>query len=70
MDLVINAFRIIAKKQALQWFHELFEQTGPTFETNILGSKGFATIEPDNIESILSSKFLGKMLGHRRQTED
>lgn len=62
MDLVIDAFRIIAEKQALQWFVQIFERTGPTFEQNVLGVKGIDTVEPDNLESILSTQFSGKLL--------
>jgi hypothetical protein len=63
LDLVFEAFRNIGEKQALQWFVEIFERTGTTFEENILGAKGIDTVEPDNIESILATKFSGKMLG-------
>jgi hypothetical protein len=63
LDLVFDAFRNIREKQALQWFVEIFERTGPTFEQDVLGSKGIGTVEPDNIESILSTKFSGKMFG-------
>jgi hypothetical protein len=61
--LVFDAFRIIAEKQILQWFVQLFDQTGPTFEQNVLGAKGIDTIEPENIESILSTNFAGKSFG-------
>ncbi|KAL8679207.1 MAG: hypothetical protein Q9186_004504 [Xanthomendoza sp. 1 TL-2023] len=60
LDLVIDAFRAIAEKHALQWFVQIFERTGPTFEQNVLGIKGIDTVEPDNLESILSSNFAGK----------
>jgi len=60
LDLVFDAFRKIGEKQALQWFVEIFEQTGPTFEQHILGAKGIDTVEPDNIESILSTRFSSK----------
>ncbi|KAI4257252.1 MAG: hypothetical protein L6R42_005785 [Xanthoria sp. 1 TBL-2021] len=61
LDLVIDAFRIIAEKQALQWFVQIFEKTGPTFEQNVLGVKGIDTVEPDNLESILSTQFSVKI---------
>ncbi|KAL8669813.1 MAG: hypothetical protein Q9168_005617 [Polycauliona sp. 1 TL-2023] len=68
LDLVIDAFRIIAEKQALQWFVQIFDRTGPTFEQNVLGVKGVDTIEPDNLEVILSSKFSAYGLGARSPT--
>lgn len=48
------------EKQVLNWFVSLFEETGPTFQHNILGSKSIDTIEPENIETILSTNFSGK----------
>ena len=53
----MDVFRVIEERQVLQWFVELFERTGPTFEQNILGSKGIDTIEPDNLECVLSTNF-------------
>ena len=58
----MDAFRIIAEKQALQWFAQIFDKTGPTFEQNVLGVKGVDTIEPENLEAILSTKFSGEFL--------
>ncbi|KAL8895763.1 MAG: hypothetical protein Q9192_003459 [Flavoplaca navasiana] len=50
LDLVMGAFRIIAENQALQWFVQIFDKTGPTFEQNVLGVKGVNTIEPEKLE--------------------
>jgi hypothetical protein len=61
LDLVVDVFRIIEERQVLQWFVELFERTGPTFEQNILGSKGIDTIEPENLECVLSTNFSGEI---------
>lgn len=49
------------EKQILQWFVRVFTETGPTFEKTILGSKSIDTIEPENIESILSTNFSGRL---------
>jgi hypothetical protein len=38
-------------------FH--FRQTGNTLEQVFLGTKAFGTIEPANMEAILSTKFKG-----------
>jgi hypothetical protein len=65
LDLVIDTFRNIAEKQALQWFVGIFERTSMTFEQNILGARGINTAEPGNIEAILSTKFSGKSNGPR-----
>jgi len=70
LDLVFDAFRKAREKHALHWFVEIFERTGPTFEQNILGAKSIDTVEPDNIESILSTGFSGKKFGLRLPSGD
>jgi hypothetical protein len=60
-DLVVDAFRNIEENRILRWFHELFEQTGPTFEQKILGCTSIDTIDPANLESILSTNFSSKI---------
>ena len=66
LDLVFEAFRVIGEKQILQWFVGWLDRTGPTFELNALGSKVVYTVEPDNIEAILSTKFIGRRSKKRR----
>jgi len=39
-------------------FH--FRQTGNTLEQKFLGSLAFGTIEPENLEAMLSTNFKGK----------
>lgn len=70
LDIVIDAFRIHEEKQVLNWFVRLFEETGPTFQQNILASKSINTIEPENIETILSTNFSGKTFGLSIRVED
>lgn len=60
LDIVFDAFRIIGEKQALQYFVDIFERIGPTFEQHILGAKGIDTVEPENLESVLSTNFASK----------
>lgn len=60
--MLIEAFRITAEKQTLQWFVQIFERTGSTFEQYVLGVKSINTVEPDNLESILSTHFSCKLL--------
>jgi len=40
-------------------FH--FEDVGHTLEQKFLGTRAFATIDPRNIEAMLSSQFNGKL---------
>ena len=60
LDLVFEAFRTIREKRTLQWFVGWLDRMGPTFELDALGAKVIYTVEPDNIETILSSHFTGK----------
>lgn len=57
---MLDAFRMIGEKQALQYFVAIFDRNGPTFEQHILGFKGIDTIEPENLESVLSTNFACK----------
>jgi cytochrome P450 len=44
------------------------EESGTTFEQNLLGSRGIGTIEPENIEAILLTNFNDYGLGLRAPT--
>jgi hypothetical protein len=46
-------------------FH--FRQTGYTLEQVFLGTSAFATVDPANMEAILSSNFKGKVKTQRRR---
>jgi len=45
--------------QILQFFLDVVEESGNTFEQNLLGSRAIDTIEPRNVEAILSTNFNG-----------
>ncbi|ETI22164.1 hypothetical protein G647_06237 [Cladophialophora carrionii CBS 160.54] len=68
-DIIVEAFRMFEDNQILQWFVGIFEETGPTFEKTILGSRSIDTIEPENVESILYTNFsvTDYSLGARRE---
>ena len=63
LDLILEAFRIIGEKQVLQWFVGWFDRVGLTFEVDALGTKSIDTVDPENLESILSTNFSGEGLG-------
>jgi hypothetical protein len=46
-------------------FH--FRQTGHTLEQVFLGTPAFGTVDPANMEAILSSSFKGKLKTQRRR---
>lgn len=68
LDLIISAFRHASEHQLLKFFTQLIIETGNTFEQNLLGSRGLDTIDPKNIEAVLSSQFSEFGLGDRRPT--
>ncbi|KAL6862549.1 hypothetical protein ACO1O0_002783 [Amphichorda felina] len=56
------------KKQILHWFAQVMQEIPPTFEQNLLGGRGVNTIDPRNIEAILSTNFNDYCLGLRQPT--
>lgn len=53
------ARKSMARHQILQYFLELIDESGTTFEQNLLGTRGICTVDPENIQAILSTKFAG-----------
>jgi len=66
IDLMITAFGKAQEGQILQFFLEIFQKTGTTFEQSLLAERGIDTIDPENIEAILSTQFKDFGLGDRR----
>ncbi|KAK4242331.1 hypothetical protein C8A03DRAFT_40299 [Achaetomium macrosporum] len=52
----------------LQFFLDVVENSSTTFEQNLLGSRGIDTIDPENIEAVLSTNFSDYSLGLRAPT--
>lgn len=48
------------RKTILQFFLDVVDENGITFEQKLLGARGIDTIDPKNIETVLSTKFSGK----------
>jgi hypothetical protein len=46
-------------KKLLQLFQNLYDGLGPNIEQTLLGGTGFVTIDPENIETMLSTQFNG-----------
>jgi len=59
LDMLANAFQYSRRKQVLQFFLDVVAESGTTFEQNLLGARGIDTIDPRNIEAILSTNFNG-----------
>jgi hypothetical protein len=43
----------------MKFFMSVVDASGTTFEQSLLGAKGIDTIDPENIEAILSKQFNG-----------
>jgi cytochrome P450 len=61
----VRAFRYDKRKQILQLFTKVCVESGTTFEQNLLFSRGVNTIDPKNIEAVLSTQFTDFNLGLR-----
>lgn len=57
--MLLKAFHYERKKNILQFFLEVMAENGNTFEQNLLFARNIDTIEPENIEAILSTQFEG-----------
>lgn len=55
----MKLFQANADNRMMALIVGLYRQHGDTFEHNILGARGIATINPLNLEAILSKQFNG-----------
>ncbi|KAL1304470.1 hypothetical protein AAFC00_003462 [Neodothiora populina] len=68
IDLIVQAFQAANAGHILKFFGSMIETHGATFEQNLLGARGIDTVDPENIEAILSTQFKDFGLGSRRPT--
>ncbi|PHH84806.1 hypothetical protein CDD83_1342 [Cordyceps sp. RAO-2017] len=68
LDLLVKAFQHARQMQILAFFLDVVEQSGTTFEQRLLGARGIGTVDPRNIEAILSTNFDDYSLGLRAPT--
>ncbi len=62
LDVVKRGFRAGRQGRLLALFGWYFGQLGPTVELTILGGTGYATMDPENVETLLSTRFDGTTL--------
>ncbi|KAL8685743.1 MAG: hypothetical protein Q9218_007567, partial [Villophora microphyllina] len=53
-------------KRLLAFQQPYIDQLGPTFEISLLGALGYNTLDPENVEAMLSSRFDDFCVGNRR----
>ena len=58
--MLLKAFHYERKQQILQFFLHVVKESGNTFEQNLLFARGIDTIDPKNIEAVLSTQFTGQ----------
>ena len=59
IDRLEQIFRADNESRLMELFLYHFRQTGSTLEQVFLGTKAFGTIEPANLEALLSTNFKG-----------
>ncbi|KAH9204657.1 cytochrome P450 alkane hydroxylase [Leptodontidium sp. 2 PMI_412] len=67
VDRLEQIFRANTESRLMELFLFHFRQTGHTLEQVFLGSLAFGTVEPANMEAILSSHFKDFAMGPRRE---
>ncbi|KAL8725229.1 MAG: hypothetical protein Q9181_006492 [Wetmoreana brouardii] len=66
LDVLRSQWNANKDKRLLAFQQPFIDKWGPSFEISILGSIGYTTFDPDNVEAILSSRFDDYCLGSRR----
>lgn len=59
LDLLYEAYRQAMEGRILRFFSILVGSMPPTFEQKLLGLSGIDTVDPKNIEAVLSTQFNG-----------
>ncbi|EED13116.1 cytochrome P450 alkane hydroxylase, putative [Talaromyces stipitatus ATCC 10500] len=65
IDILHKAYQHESKKQILQFFLDVIAKSGNTFQQYLFFSRSINTVEPENIEAILSTQFEDFGLGLR-----
>lgn len=62
LDLLLKVFRYAQEEKVLRLFVDVVGESGTTFEQRLLGVKGIDTVDPKNIEAILSTDFASRSI--------
>ncbi|CAG8978256.1 hypothetical protein HYALB_00009153, partial [Hymenoscyphus albidus] len=68
IDRLLEAIRSSEEKRTLSWLQQIFNEVGETFEQVVLGGRSINTVEPENMEAMLSSDFACKFVLKRFET--
>ncbi|KAL3429273.1 cytochrome P450 [Aspergillus tetrazonus] len=61
LDLLVKAFHYDRRQQILKFFLDVVDTSGTTFEQNLLFARGIDTIDPQNIQALLSTQFTSQL---------
>lgn len=59
LDMLAKAAKYARTMQILQFFLDVVDDNGTTFVQELLGAAGIDTVDPENIEAVLSTNFEG-----------
>jgi hypothetical protein len=68
LDMLVKALKYARTMQILQFFLEVVDDNGTTFVQDLLGARGIDTVDPENIEAVLSTNFEGTYVSPVSQT--
>lgn len=63
--MLVKALKYARTMQILQFFLDVVDDNGTTFVQELLGATGIDTVDPENIEAVLSTNFEGSFNGHQ-----
>ncbi|KAL8766549.1 MAG: hypothetical protein Q9209_006692 [Squamulea sp. 1 TL-2023] len=66
LDVLHKQWHANAAKRLLAYQQPFLDELGPNLEIKIMGSVGYTTYDPPNVEAVLSSRFDDYYLGTRR----
>ena len=62
LDVLSAQYSANAENRLLAFQQPYLDDLGPNLELRILGTVGYTTLDPKNVEAILSSRFEGALL--------
>jgi hypothetical protein len=55
----MRGFQANSDRRLLSLYSQFFDELGPNIEQTLLGGTGFVTMDPENIEALLVTRFEG-----------
>ena len=61
LDVLYAQYNAIVENRLLAFQQQYLDDLGPNLEVQILGSVGYTTLDAQNVEAVLSSRFEGTL---------